>query len=172
MGMAPLFTSAPRIVLSINDTTIAYAIGLNVSVSVSLQPIKVISKFGALTWEPTMYNVVTGTLQIIRLNSSADQSAKIIAANALLNSNTFNGVQGATVAGITAAGGAQITKEVGVNDFADSNSVLAANHLYSHLDPSKVLVSQTFSLNMFLKVIYFRQSSFQQQLQEQLQLLI
>lgn len=154
MGMAPLFTTAPRVEIRIGDNAIAYGIGLNLGVSVSLQPIRVIGKFGSIAWEPTMYNVVTGTLQILRLNSTQTMAAQTTAAIAAGASNTFN--DGVIVTkdsnGNTIPGTLVQSTDSSTDLTLDSNSPLTQNRLHDHLNPRTVLLSQTFNMTLYMRL--------------------
>lgn len=127
-GIAPLFTSAPRLQLRIDDNVLAYAIGFNMNVAIDIQPVQVLGQFDAASLEPTVYNVVTGTMQIVRLLSDATRAGY----------NTAGNGNGWTAAGQAAP------------QSSASNSVLSS--LKTHLDPAKVLVSRTFDMNLYLTV--------------------
>lgn len=137
MPVAPLFTSAPRVAMYFGTQRIAYAVGININVSVNVQPIQIMGEFGLISTEPTFYNVVTGTLQIIRLIKADTRSDTITA------SNTFEGTNSDAANATTAT-------------LADSNIIEdnIANQaaLRLHMDPSKVLASSTFDLDLHLRV--------------------
>jgi hypothetical protein len=134
-GILPLFNSAPRIKIRLDDKTLAYAIGFNIGISIDVQPINVIGSFQPVSLEPTMYNIVTGTMQIIRLNSK--QMRDEIKAVADTNQNK------------------QITQTGSfVEDYEDdtSNNPIKRNQLYQHLDPRQVLSSRSFDVDLYVKV--------------------
>lgn len=75
-GKTPVFLSAPRMYLKISQVNdagktefvrVAYAIGLNLDVSVDLRPVRVCGNFEVINYEPVMYNVVRGSMQIYKL---------------------------------------------------------------------------------------------------------
>jgi hypothetical protein len=137
-GIKPLFTSAPRIKIYINGTAVAYAIGMNVNINVDLRPVQVMGKFGTLSIEPTMYNVVSGTMQIIKVN----ERKKMVPASTIPGQVTKSYT-------LDAAG-----KIVDVKDASTElggNSLLSTNNLAKHLDPRTVLGSETFDLYLYLK---------------------
>ena len=143
-GIKPLFTSAPRIKVKIDGLEIAYAIGLNINVGVDLKPVNIIGKFGAVSIEPTLYNVVTGTMQIVKMNTRDqvyNQSLKLPGAK-------YNSVVGTGAIGSSAIGTMQLKDSV--SEFAN-NSILTYKGLAAHLDPTKVLASETFDLELWLK---------------------
>lgn len=150
-GIAPLFTTAPRIKLKINGTDIAFAIGMNISVSLNVQPVQILGKFGPVSLEPTYYNPVTGTMQIIRLISKEDlQNATDILqdpANAsYVNSNV------APVLADKTEGGETIEQTSSAVDARSSNNPLVQNSLIRHMDPRSVLLSTTFDMEMYMRV--------------------
>lgn len=146
-GIAPLFSTAPRIKLKINQENIAFAIGMNINVSVDIQPVQILGKFGPVSTEPTMYNTVSGTMQIIRVISSEDLASTAAAlndpANAALN-------QGNPL--VKSADG-ESTLEAGsaVTEFG-SNNPLVQNSIIRHMDPRSVLLSTTFDMELFMRV--------------------
>lgn len=68
---ASLFTTAPRCKIYINNKAVAYAIGFNFNISVTIQPVMVVGEVAPVALEQTMYNTVTGTMQIVRLKNAA-----------------------------------------------------------------------------------------------------
>ena len=137
MGMKPLFNSAPRIKLRIGDKTIAFAIGLNLSVSVDIVPIQVMGQFGPVSLEPTMYQPVTGTLQIQKLLSSKGRQ------------NLKDTVEGVGNQEFTQY---SVLPETETPTLLDESNWTASNTIYTHLDPTKVLASETFTIDLYLSV--------------------
>lgn len=151
-GLVPLFTSAPRIMLRINGTPVAFAIGFNMNISVDVQPIQTIGKFGTLSLEPTMYNVVTGTIQIVKLISGTTKTEQGVAAfnttSTIFPTNTVTSSiveENGDVTTIT-------TQTVAAKSLADSSSIAQLEALNMHLHPGKVLFSRTFDMDLYLKV--------------------
>lgn len=127
-GILPLFNSAPRIKVRINGKTLAYAIGFNIGISIDVQPISIIGSFQPIALEPLMYNIVTGTMQIIRLVSATTRASSVAVARANKNK--------------------QIS---GASDlFDDTNNPLRRDTLYQHLDPRQVLSSQSFDIDLYM----------------------
>lgn len=152
-GLVPLFTSAPRLRLHINDKAVAYAIGFNVNIAIDVQPVQVIGQFGAMSLEPTVYNIVTGTIQIIPLVSG---STKVEQAAAVGVNPLIGNVQTTAVTrnpdGTIKAEQTTSAAAVQASSKADTNSILSQQSLFAHLDPSKVLVSRTFDMDLYLTV--------------------
>lgn len=139
-GKKPLFVSAPRLVLGVKDADgnfikIAYAIGLSVNVSTTVQPVYVIGDFGPVSYEPTMYNPVTGSFQIVRLQSKnfkdnrVNNSKVLYGKSKILNKDT-------------------ITASVPDVD----NNIITQASLFKHLNPAEVLTSQTFDIEVYFNI--------------------
>lgn len=137
MSQRPLFTSAPRLKLRIGANTIAYAIGFNVNVSIGQEPIYVIGEYGPVAIEPTMYNIVTGALQIVRLRSRDT----LVAATAADAGSVVSTASNAQVAAKGAAAGAPTV-----------NTVLNQQNLFRMLDPAQVLLTKSFDVDVYIRV--------------------
>jgi hypothetical protein len=151
-GQMPLFASAPRVQLKIGDNTLGYAIGFNFNLSVDVQPVYGIGSFAPVSLEPTFYNTVTGTIQIIRLSNKKARQAQLIAADASIDPMTGNdkstvrGWNGAQVGSGPAATG-------DLAGAAEANSPLGApGTLYAHLDPTSVMLSQLFDMDVYIAI--------------------
>lgn len=149
-GKMPLFAAAPRCVLRVGEQKIAYAVGLSMNVNVETERVKILGQYKTLAIEPLTMAPVTGTFRVVRLLSKAtrDNNAELLQTNSDLRS--------AFVGDDADAKYQQAGEDVNV-DFAsavegDGSSVLAQNNLERHLDPETVLFSQTFDLDLFLKV--------------------
>lgn len=144
-NILPLFTSAPRLKLAIGGTTVAYAIGFDVSISIDVTPVMAIGQFGPFSLEPTMYNVVTGTMQIVRLVSASKITNQVanIKPSSLIG-NTPDMLMGTGPDGSVATG--QTTAST------LTNSIASIKKLHSHLDPSKVLSSASFNIDVYFRV--------------------
>ena len=148
-GLIPLFTSAPRLRLVIGANTLAYAIGFNMNVGVDIQTVKVLGSFAGISLEPTMYNVVTGTLQILKLNTASFKKQQ--AANVV--NDPFVGTVTPQV--VVPASQAQLTSTTAANSAplaGSSNSLLATDQLATHLDPKNVLLSRSFDMDVYIEV--------------------
>lgn len=146
-NIRPVFISAPQIRLSINNSLIAYAIGINLNVNVDVQSVYAFGDYGPVNVEPLMYGIVTGTLQILQLT-----------ANALNDPGNADGTQSILQQRVTLADSLKETsgifnengKTVPLPGNA-SNSPIILEDLNRHLDPQKVLYSKTFDMDIKLK---------------------
>ena len=142
----PLFASAPRMVIYVNNRPIAYAIGLSVASSWAVETVQVLGEFMAQSIEPLYMPPVSGTFSIIELLTPQAQTNMKAAAN----------VKGTAT---NPAGTYTDLHKKGTN-FASSldnttgtgNSALNNSSLYRHLDPATVLISQSFDLAIYMKV--------------------
>jgi hypothetical protein len=147
-SLQPLFASAPRIKLYVGTNLVGYAIGFNFNVSVEVQPIFVLGSFEPVALEPTMYNTVTGTMQIMRLTTSATTATNLAASQ--LQQDAISG-NGASTAGVYNANGAG-QELLSTDGTGQSNNPLAQGQLFQHLTPSQLLLSQAFYMQMYMKV--------------------
>jgi len=131
-GIKPLFTSAPRLRLTINGTPIAFAIGFSLNVGVNFVPVMEIGSYGPVALEPVSYAGVTGSIQIQKLISSPTKAAR--------------GVQDPTSNPSFNSSDAQVGSPV-----AGNNSILSIENLALHLDPEKVILSSTFDIDVYMK---------------------
>ena len=156
-GIKPLFVSAPRLVIRFNSTNVAYAVGISIDVSVDVKPVFTLGNFGALSYEPTMYQPVRGSMQLLKLipqaNPGAGSPSEAGAAAAALGSDLSAG------AGVPFQTGAQApynASDAGWNALAaqakNDNSLLKVDNTFRHLDPTTVLLSSSFDITMFLNV--------------------
>ena len=130
MSLRPLFSSAPRIKIRANGKLIGYAIGFSVNVSVDVQPVYVIGEYAPVALEPNLYRPVTGSMQIVRLRD--------LAAGGSLAGFVKN-AKGETVASTDPT-------------LAANNSPLDQKALFKHLEPQTILFSQTFDIDLYMKV--------------------
>ena len=130
MSLRPLFSSAPRIKIRANSKLIGYAIGFSVNVSVDVQPVYVIGEYAPVALEPNLYRPVTGSMQIVRLRD--------LAAGGSLAGFVKN-AKGETVASTDPT-------------LAANNSPLDQKALFKHLEPQTILFSQTFDIDLYMKV--------------------
>lgn len=140
MSMLPSFMTAPRIRIRIGNATIAYALGFDVRFGVKLDPVMVVGNFGPVAIEPTMIGPVSGTMQIMRLLSTGTLSKKLAASPGATTSLALSNAaipEGAATGGATA--GAQAT-----------NAIVNQGNLFSQLDPAKLLLSQTFDIDLYV----------------------
>lgn len=133
-GKRPLFSSAPRIQIKINGNPVAYAVGFNMNMSVNVQPVRVLGAYSPVSYEPTLVNVVSGSMQILKLippnvqTGIKNLAGKGGASNILTNAND-NTAAAAAVSG---------------------NSVPEVHALQRHLDPRFIMLSETFDITIRL----------------------
>lgn len=145
-GKLPLFASAPRCKITVNGQDVAYAVGLNVSASVQIQEVRILGEFVVQSLETVSYAPVSGSFQIVRLLEQDQVTQQVASAQAIATS-----LQG------------QLQENTGAK-VAQHNSIpLTGNFnqglLLEHLDPRKVLLSQSFDLEIKLKVPKFTQTA-------------
>ena len=133
MSLRPLFSSAPRIKIRANGQLIGYAIGFSVNVSVDVQPVYVIGEYAPVALEPNLYRPVTGSMQIVRLRNLAE--------------------------GVASTGGGKFVKNAAGKvvpptdpSAIANNSPLDQKALFKHLEPQTILFSQTFDIDLYMKV--------------------
>jgi hypothetical protein len=149
-GKMPFFVAAPRCVISLAGQDIAYAVGLSMSVSKVLEPVRILGKFAPVTFESLMVNPVRGSLQIVRLLSSASQNADAATkefGGAGLNSATFHNPEKAVTAADPTQDSAAAPGVIGT-----AGTILSQAGLYRHLDPVSLILSQSFDIQISLKV--------------------
>ena len=157
-GIKPLFVSAPRLVIRFNSTNVAYAVGISIDVSVDVKPVFTLGNFGALSYEPTMYQPVRGSMQLLKLipqaKPGADNASEAGAAAADLKSNLSSA--DAKLLFQTGAQAPYNASDAGWNALAaqakNDNSLLKVDNTFRHLDPTTVLLSSSFDITMFLNV--------------------
>jgi len=130
MSLRPLFSSAPRIKIRANGKLIGYAIGFSVNVSVDVQPVYVIGEYAPVALEPNLYRPVTGSMQIVRLRDLAAGGSQ---------AGFVKNAKGETVASTDPT-------------LAANNSPLDQKALFKHLEPQTILFSQTFDIDLYMKV--------------------
>lgn len=145
MGIKALFATAPRIKVRVDNQVLAYGIGLNINVSVDVQPIYVLGQYHPVSLEPTMYNVVTGTIQIMRLTTQKTQ------ANRNNNSVGFVGATGKSAASFS--GGIEGIISPRATGAEATNEPTSRQKLYQHIDPRTILFSEAFGIDLYMKLI-------------------
>lgn len=142
-GMMPLFVAAPRVILRVADTIIGYGIGLRLNVSLDIERVKIIGQYEPVAIEPMFLPPCSGTFRVVRLLSQSSRVANSAAAAAnrdgIVSDTTNFGSSVATVSGST------LSEPAG-------GTVLGGGALARHLDPETILFSQTFDLDIYIKV--------------------
>lgn len=73
-GIRPLFVSAPKVKIKISGQTVAFAIGLSVSIDVNVENVFTFSRFDSAGPEALQYGLVSGSIQIVKLNNVPSNS--------------------------------------------------------------------------------------------------
>jgi len=125
-----------------DNMIVGFAIGFNINISVDVQPIYAMGTYGPAALEPTYYNMVTGTLQIIRLSRPNARNKIIAQANAQnIDGQGTNG-----------------SKAIGMNgkdvNTVENETVTAVgnSNIYTHIDPDQVLISSLFDISVQLRI--------------------
>ena len=136
-AQTPFFMSGPRLLLKIDGVKVAYAVGLDLRVSRNVQIVNTLGSFASVSLQATMYNGVSGSMQIVRLLDVKSRTALEASAGAGKTSSTDNELIG--------------LKAVSNNPTeATTNSLVAATaNLKKHLDPASVLASSTFDIEVW-----------------------
>lgn len=73
-GKGVKFLSGPRIRITVGGNTVSYAIGLNISVSISVTPVTLLGKYNVGSFEPVAYNLVRGTMVLVKAKVGANDN--------------------------------------------------------------------------------------------------
>lgn len=143
-GKKPLFASAPRLVLGIRNgkgefKKIGYAIGLSINVSTNVTPVMVLGDYAPASYEPTQYQPVTGTFQIVRLQSDIQRSTRQTNSKLLYKDSKI-------------LDSSNITDSVTAGEGNSGNNVLYKNNIWDHLNPTKIITSQSFDIEIYMNV--------------------
>lgn len=139
MSKQPFFASAPRLSLKIDGARVGYAIGLTLNISVTVEPIKVLGMFETLTLEPLAYLPVSGSMRIIKLLPSTQQSS--VTTNAKAYAEPFT----------TGAGGSTDNYQAGVINGDELVSRGDQSFLYAQVSPGTILLSKSFDIDVMIK---------------------
>lgn len=151
IGKLPLFASAPRARIRFNGNDIAFAVGLNLDIGVNLQEVRILGEFAIQTIEPLNMIPVTGSMQVVRLISAATQAAQKAAAATVEGELTTQSIldQNQDVPGVQG----QITESNSIpNNVTGAGAFNGQTLLARHLDPRTILMSQSFDIEILLKV--------------------
>jgi hypothetical protein len=158
-NLQPLFASAPRLKLYINQGLVAYAIGFNFRVSVTVQPVFAIGSFEPVSLEPTMYNTVTGTIQIVRLLSPNTLTSLRKGSDGggqdeitSISTPSSNIIQNSGVGGDATLSGTLESVAPGGAVSGVTNNPIAQSALFNHVSPQQLLLSKAFDMHLFMKL--------------------
>lgn len=135
-AQTPFFMSGPRLLLKIDGIKIAYAVGLDLRVSRNVQIVNTLGSFASVALQATMYNGVSGSMQIVRLLDTKSRTALETAApgKTATTDNELIGLK---------------TVSNNPNDATTNSLISATKNLAKHLDPSSVLASSTFDIEVW-----------------------
>lgn len=112
-GIRSIFVSAPKVKIKIGGRVLAYAIGLSLSIDVSVENVFTFSRYDSAGPEPLQYGLVSGSIQIVKLNL-------VVPSNSALKLP------------------------------ADATAALNTYRLADHLDPTRVMASETFDFEIIV----------------------
>lgn len=142
-GQTPFFMSGPRLLIKIDGVKVAYAVGLDLRVSRNVQIVNTLGSFASVAIQATMYNGVSGSMQIVRLMDN-DTRTKLNAAGKATKPAGAPDVKSLPDPALTGISGAV------VDQAGTANSLISATeNLKKHLDPASVLASSTFDIEVW-----------------------
>jgi hypothetical protein len=143
-AQTPFFMSGPRLLLKIDNVKVAYAVGLDLRVSRNVQIVNTLGSFASVAIQATMYNGVSGSMQIVRLLDSESRTAQETNAATAGKQNTNPPLSSLPESALTGISG-NTTGGAGT-----ANSLITATeNLKKHLDPASVLASSTFDIEVW-----------------------
>jgi len=155
-GQTPFFMSGPRLLIKIDGIKVAYAVGLDLRVSRNVQVVNTLGSFASVAIQATMYNGVSGSMQIVRLMDKESRSTYggnfVDSEKNALTGLALAAAKNDTLAKASPAGSLSgipsnnITNESN----SDTNTIVGATQtLQRQLDPASVLASSTFDIEVW-----------------------
>jgi len=154
-GQTPFFMSGPRLLIKVDGVKVAYAVGLDLRVSRNVQVVNTLGSFASVAIQATMYNGVSGSMQIVRLMDKESRSSYggnfVNSEGGALTGEALENAKNDTLAKATPAGSLSgIPGTTGNESVSDTNTIVAATEkLKRHLDPASVLASSTFDIEVW-----------------------
>jgi hypothetical protein len=148
-GLLPTFATAPRMVIKIAGQNLAMAIGFNFNLTVDVQPVYVIGELRPIALEPTMYGIVTGTLQIMKIATAAGRQARIDNSKGPDFQDTFVESTATNAKALLSSNVASSSVTTGEAALDSDNSQLSLTELLAHFTPEKILASKTFDIDVY-----------------------
>jgi len=143
-GQTPFFMSGPRLLIKIDGVKVAYAVGLDLRVSRNVQIVNTLGSFASVALQATMYNGVSGSMQIVRLMDTDSRTSLNTAGQAAKGGPTSPAVSSLPEKALTGISG-NVVDQAGT-----ANSLITATeNLKKHLDPASVLASSTFDIEVW-----------------------
>jgi hypothetical protein len=143
-AQTPFFMSGPRLLIKIDGVKVAYAVGLDLRVSRNVQIVNTLGSFASVAIQATMYNGVSGSMQIVRLLDSASRNT--LSANA--SATKADDKKALTTLPESSLTGLNTPDAAGTAGTSNS-TISATENLKRHLDPTSVLVSSTFDIEVW-----------------------
>jgi hypothetical protein len=143
-AQTPFFMSGPRLLIKVDGVKVAYAVGLDLRVSRNVQIVNTLGSFASVAIQATMYNGVSGSMQIVRLLDSASRTSLNTNASATkaADKKTLQSLPDPALTGLK--------NPATVETVGTSNSTISATeNLKRHLDPASVLASSTFDIEVW-----------------------
>jgi hypothetical protein len=144
-AQTPFFMSGPRLLLKIDGVKVAYAVGLDLRVSRNVQIVNTLGSFASVAIQATMYNGVSGSMQIVRLLDSDSRGKLVDAANAAGKQKKDPALSALPEAALTGLN----TPDVNTQSSSSNSLITATENLKKHLDPASVLASSTFDIEVW-----------------------
>lgn len=143
-AQTPFFMSGPRLLLKIDGVKVAYAVGLDLRVSRNVQIVNTLGSFASVAIQATMYNGVSGSMQIVRLIDSESRTTQETNAAAAGKQNPTPALSSLPEPALTGISGNT------PDGAGTANSLITATeNLKKHLDPASVLASSTFDIEVW-----------------------
>lgn len=137
----PFFMSGPRLLIKVDGVKVAYAVGLDLRVSRNVQIVNTLGSFASVALQATMYNGVSGSMQIVRLADSDSRSA--------LRTNAGRAADPESTNPAPSLSGIAPPNEVSGGEGKTNSVITATDNLKKHLDPESVLASSTFDIEVW-----------------------
>lgn len=145
-GQIPFFMSGPRLVIRADGRVLAFAVGLDITVSRNVQTVYQFGQVSPVANQVTLYNGVTGSMQIIKLADVDARASKEAALPANTNGNGSVAASGnIAVPDINGAEGNHFIPKQNI----ESSVLNYTSNLQKQLDPELVLLSSTFDIEVY-----------------------
>jgi hypothetical protein len=155
-GQTPFFMSGPRLLIKIDGIKVAYAVGLDLRVSRNVQVVNTLGSFASVAIQATMYNGVSGSMQIVRLMDKESRSTYggnfVDSEKKALTGAALTAAKSDTLAKASPAGSLSgiASDKITNNSDSDTNTIVGATQtLQRQLDPASVLASSTFDIEVW-----------------------
>lgn len=144
----PFFMSGPRMVIKMDGKVLAFAIGLDITVSRNIQTVYQFGQVGPIANQATLYNGVTGSMQIVKLIDSAVVTDKESVA-ALTQGVGAIKPTGNVSLPITVNAASGTSNSTTANSTTANSALSISSNMQKQLDPEQVLLSSTFDIEVW-----------------------